>query len=764
MSINNPKIKKQTLAAIFIWLLCLLTSVWLVIKTPINNDLTSFLPQTDAHSKSILINQLQKGMATRLLLIALESQSTTAIKASLSKRFAQELRNQGLKVFNGERVDNHQNLFAYRYLLSHQISAERFSAESLSRILQQRLYELSSPISVFEKHLLPSDPTGEFLAILQAWQGMSQNQPEKHYGVWFSSDGKRALLLVDTIAPAFELDAQEYAIKLINNTFMRVNTDDDADLLLSGPGVFAVASRETIRSETQMLSIAASVIVALIILLTYRSLRLLLLSALPLLTGILVAMGTVSLLFGQIYGITLAFGITLLGIAIDYPIHVFSHLQSQARIWATLGLSVITTAMGYLAMISTDFSGLMQLGVFAIAGLLSAAAFTRWVLPNFLPQTWRVPDTKWLTPLLFPPRALVVLFSVLGFTALIALFTITPVSWENDLAALTPIPAHERALDKTLRAELGAPEISQLVVITAPDAETALQRSELMQEEFKVLINKGFLKAYDMAAHYLPSVQTQQLRQAALPERAQLVTALDQSLQTLPFKPGLFEPFLQAVEKARTMPPLRPDDLKGTDLGLRVSSLLFQTGNSWTAIVPLMGIANVSGWFEEHNNNDIYYFDLKTETNRLMVDFREEALERVVWGVLLIILVLWFGLKSLRRVVIVLLPVALSIIVDITILSSLGTQLTLFHLISLLLVLGIGIDYSLFFNRPDREIALRQRTLHALLVCAISTIVVFGLLALSEIPVLKAIGETVGIGVFVSFMMSWALAQGFIDN
>lgn len=760
MSINNPKIKKQTLAAIFIWLLCLLTSIWLVIKTPINNDLISFLPQTDAPSKSLLINQLQEGMATRLLLIALEGQSTTAIKASLSKRFAQELRNQGLRVFNGERVDNHQNLFAYRYLLSHQISAERFSAESLSRILQQRLYELSSPISVFEKHLLPSDPTGEFLAILQAWQGMSQNQPEKRYGVWFSSDGKRALLLVDTIAPAFELDAQESAIKLINNTFMRVNTDDDADLLLSGPGVFAVASRETIRSETQMLSIAASVIVALIILLTYRSLRLLLLSALPLLTGILVAVATVSLLFGQIYGITLAFGITLLGIAIDYPIHVFSHFQSQARIWATLGLSVITTAMGYIAMISTDFSGLMQLGVFAIAGLLSAAAFTRWVLPNFLPQTWYLPDTKWLTALLFPPRALVVLFSALGFIALIALFTITPVSWENDLAALTPIPAPERALDKTLRAELGAPEISQLVVITAPDAETALQRSELMQEEFKVLINKGFLKAYDMAAHYLPSIQTQQLRQAALPERAQLVTALNQALQTLPFKLGLFEPFLQAVEKARTMPPLHPDDLKGTDLGLRVSSLLFQTGNSWVAIVPLMGItADVSGWFEEHNYNNIYYLNLKTETNRLMVDFREEALERVAWGVLLIILVLWFGLKSLRRVVIVLLPVALSIIVDVVILSSLGTQITLFHLISLLLVLGIGIDYSLFFNRPDREIAMRQRTLHALLVCAISTIVVFGLLALSEIPVLKAIGETVGIGVFVSFLMAWALAQ-----
>lgn len=375
----TKKLHKQHITAI--WLLCLLTSAWLAANTPIASDLTLFIPQTDTPTKSILLNQLREGVATRLLLIALEGESAP-VKASLSKRFAQQLRETGLKVLNGERINTHQHLFAYRYLLSPNISAERFSTQSLSTILQQRLRELSSPLSVFEKHLLPSDPTGEFLAILQSWQG--NHQPEKRYGVWFSADGQRALLIVETKAPAFDLNAQQHAITLIKNTFMAVKAEADVNLLLTGPGVFAVASRDTIRFETQMLSIAASVMVALILLLSYRSLRLLLLSALPLLTGILIAVATVSVLFGQIYGITLAFGITLLGIAIDYPIHVFSHLQSKESIWPTLALSVITTSMGYLAMLSTDFSGLMQLGVFAIAGLLSAAAFTRWVLPILL--------------------------------------------------------------------------------------------------------------------------------------------------------------------------------------------------------------------------------------------------------------------------------------------------------------------------------------------------------------------------------------------
>jgi len=81
-----------------------------------------------------------------------------------------------------------------------------------------------------------------------------------------------------------------------------------------------------------------------------------------------------------------------------------------------------------------------------------------------------------------------------------------------------------------------------------------------------------------------------------------------------------------------------------------------------------------------------------------------------------------------------------------------GHLLSLFHLIALLLVMGIGIDYSLFFNRQEVDEEDRQRTLHSLLVCAISTVMVFGILASSEIPVLKAIGLTVSIGVFFSFL------------
>jgi predicted exporter len=107
----------------------------------------------------------------------------------------------------------------------------------------------------------------------------------------------------------------------------------------------------------------------------------------------------------------------------------------------------------------------------------------------------------------------------------------------------------------------------------------------------------------------------------------------------------------------------------------------------------------------------------------------------------------------------VLVPVCLAVIADISLLLWLGEKLSLFHLISLLLVVGIGIDYGLFFSRSETDVANRQRTLHSLFICSSSTIVVFGMLALSTLPVLNAIGQTVAIGVFASFLFAFTVAQ-----
>jgi predicted exporter len=127
--------------------------------------------------------------------------------------------------------------------------------------------------------------------------------------------------------------------------------------------------------------------------------------------------------------------------------------------------------------------------------------------------------------------------------------------------------------------------------------------------------------------------------------------------------------------------------------------------------------------------------------------------------VALIVGAIWIGLRCWRGVIATLTPVAVALIFTVAALLSLGERLSLFHLVSLLLVLGIGVDYGLFFSRPGADPAQRRRTLHALLVCCGSALTVFGMLATSELPALRAIGLTVSMGVVASFSVALVMAR-----
>ncbi len=758
-----------------LWLLAMLACGWVVLKTPVVADLTLFLPHADPVAK-LLAEQMRSGPTTRLILIGLSGDSEAAC-ANVSQQLAERLRagRRFSRVANGADAlpeAELQTLYAHRYLLSPTVAPERFTPESLRAALQQRLRELQSPLAVLQKRWLPGDPTGELPSLISVWSS-GMREPAKRLGVWFSPDGQQALLLAETRASGYDLAAQRQAVTGIRVAFAEASAGTRVALAMSGPGVLATLAEDQIRAEAQILSALAMTAMVLILLSVYRSARTVWLGALPMLSALLAGAAAVDLLFGQMYMITLAFSMTLLGETLDYPTYLFSHRRAGEtvtgtlrQLWPTLRLCVATTALGCLAMIIGDFPGLSQLGVFTIAGIIAAVATTRWLLPALLPPDWTPPRPAerggWADGLLRPRPKLALAMGIGGLLLLLALLAKSPTVWEDNLAALSPVPVDLLRLDQQLRTALGAPEVGRLIVVTAPDAETALRHSEAVADWLDIQQKNGALDGYEAAARYLPSQHTQRQRQAQLPEPELLATHLTSAAQGLPFKPELFTPFLDAVAAARVAPPVTLQDLDGTLLGTRVSALLFPGERGWTTLLPLSGARDGQALTQElplYPGSQARYLDLRAETSRLVAGFREEVLVRVGWGVLLIVAVVWIGLRSWRLTLAALLPVTLALAVDVALLLAFGERLTLFHLVSLLLVLGIGVDYGLFFCRPGADPFTRRRTLHALLVCCGSALTVFGLLSLSSLPALRAIGLTVSLGVAASFAAALVLAR-----
>jgi predicted exporter len=766
-----PRVSRQRLGAV-LWLAALVAALYgAFFQSTVRNDMTSFMPRAATPVQRLLMNELREGPVARLTIITLGGVERNALAAS-SKQLAARLRASGafVRVANGEQLFDdaeRDRLFAYRYLLSPAVNAERFTEAALRDALRSRLRELASPVPYFDRPWLAQDPTAEMRTMLMAWRG--QARPRSYRGVWFDAAGEQALLLAQTRAPGFDLDAQDAAQGIIRDA---VAADDaSVELGLSGPGVFAVTSREIVRADTRRLGVMAGVAALVILLVSYRSVRLLVIGGLPLLFAVAAGIVAVNGIFGAIHGIVLAFGITVIGVAIDYPIHLFSHLnagesvrRSLDSVWPTIRLGAITTAMGYLAMSGTDFPGLTQFATFAVAGLLAAAACTRWGLVGWLPDRFvpRYPttlsDRYRVSPR--PGRGWAGLALAAGAVALVYLVSHETAPWEDDIAALSPIPESVMARDRHLHAQLGVPDTNHILVLEAPNAQAALESSEAIAEGLATLVTDGVITSFDLPSRYLPSAATQRARQQGLPEPAILRADLARARAGTPFKEDLFAPFAAAVAAARTLPPLLPGDLEGTTLGLRLRSSLLPVGDRWVVLITLSGVEDADALraFVDRRGR-LNHLDLKRDTRDLMADFRRHGAARVLWGLAAITVVLLLGLRSIGRTVRVLLPGLLAVVIDMAILRLAGAQLSLFHLVSLLLVIGIGIDYALFFSRGDADAGTRGRTFHGLLVCVLSTVSVFGILATSGLPVLHGIGSTVAIGVALSFVAAMVLAR-----
>ena len=139
--------------------------------------------------------------------------------------------------------------------------------------------------------------------------------------------------------------------------------------------------------------------------------------------------------------------------------------------------------------------------------------------------------------------------------------------------------------------------------------------------------------------------------------------------------------------------------------------------------------------------------------------YRNESLRLTGLGMLAITLVLTWGLRNARAVWRVIKPVLVALVITVALLLLLGERLNLFHLVSALLVLGIGLNYALFFNREAWGEEERSRTHLSLTVCSLTTLSAFGCLAFSQTPVLHAIGLTVSLGSVLSLLISAALAR-----
>lgn len=743
------------------WLILAIAAVAVIFfRLQLSFDLSAFLPSNASIGHEVLIEQLRNGPGSRVLVIGLQGDDPQQLAdASDDLRAALTSLDAFSSVSNGEFDEGSATPpapIADYYLLQRDLD---YSRAALDAAIKERLQDLAFGGGSSLLALLARDPYLVTLEILERLVPVTQTGE-----LWFAEDGS-AVLVAETRAPPTEIDLQEQALAAIQTAFVALPDSDALTLDVTGVGAFSVELQNTIRAEAAKRSFYASAALLLVLLLVFRRPRLLLLAAAPIGMGFICGLAFIALLFDKVHGITLACGFTLLGVAVDYPLHLFSHAQGVngrvaiRRIWPTLRLGVVSTAIVYLGLAFSGSEGLAQLGIFTACGVLVAVLVTRFWLPWFLPGSATAAAEE---PVTVPRLHFAAGLLLLALVALPLASSVREGIWNDRLSSLSPVAAERLAADARLRAATGAVDLRYQAVLHADTLEALLQADEAAGVQFAAAAEAGLLDSWQSVSQLLPSAASQQQRRDAIPGPDALASELQSVLDDTVFQADAFAPFLDAAAHARSLPDLTPEAIAKTPFASWLEAHLLHVSGRWVSLIHLTS-PQPQALAERFSaaGSDIGIVDLQAESVALMRDYRLAAGKTVAVAALLVLLLLWFAQRRFRRLAWIALTVTAALATTVALVSTLQGGLTVIHIVGLLLVLGLGLDYALFMSRAETS-AERAASRRGVFACAASTTLAFGILAASSIPVLQFLGLTVAVGSASSYLLAWLGSSRFV--
>ena len=533
--------------------------------------------------------------------------------------------------------------------------------------------------------------------------------------------------------------------------------------LLAASGLLYAAhgQREATR-EISWVGGGATVGILMLLLLAFRRWRVLL-AFVPVLVGMLFGAVACVALFGKMHVMTLVLGSSLIGVAVDYPLHYLSKSWSLKpwHSWPALrltlpglSLSLATSCIGYLALAFTPFPALTQIAVFSAAGLIGAYLCAVCWLPALLkgvdlrPAQWPLAMAQGLLNVRAGLLARVPSPVLLALLALFCGSGLWHLQVKNDIRQWVGTSPELLEQAQAIARITGYQPTSQFFLVRGEDQPQLLAREQALTQRLDALVASGKLHGYLALSQLVSSpAQQSQVRQALhqLPQHWQPLLAL-----------GVPESALGAeLTQLLQLPDQRIEDALVGPLAVPWRTLwLGQTAQGAASMVSVQGL-NDAGLLRTVAQDlpGVKLVDRLGDLNQVFAATQVSAAELKLASCVLIILllVLPFGLGGALRMVALPLLAALC---SLATLGWLGQPLTLFSLFGLLLVTAISIDYAILMREQIGGAAV---SLLGTLLAAATTWLSFGLLAVSSTPAVSNFGLAVSIGLGFSFLLApWA--------
>lgn len=524
-----------------------------------------------------------------------------------------------------------------------------------------------------------------------------------------------------------------------------------AQLLSRGTVFYSDYASQQAKRDVSTLGVATLLGVILLILAVFRSLRPLLLCLLSIGIGALAGTVITLLLFGELHLMTLVMSMSIIGISADYTLYYLtermvhgehdSPWQSLAKVRNALLLALLTTVAAYLIMMLAPFPAIRQMAVFAAVGL-SASCLTvifwhPWLCRGLpvRPVPAMVLMLRWLAAWRRNKKLSVGLPVALALVSVVGIATLHV---DDDISQLQALPQQILAQEKSITALTGQSVDQKWFVVHGATAQQTLERLEAFTPALAAAKTAGEISGYRTLP--LNSLARQKRDLALLQQAAPAVTNVLNGAGLATVSPDL------------SAMPVRVDEWLNSPAseGWRLLWLTLPNGESGV-LVPVDGVKESAALDQLASQHPgVVWVDRKASFDTLFALYRA-----VLTGLLLVALgVIACGAMlrlGWRKGLISLVPSLLSLGCGLAALSATGHPVNLFSLLALVLVLGIGVNYTLFFSNPR---GTPLTSMLAIVLAMMTTLLTLGMLVFSATQAISSFGIVLVSGIFTAFLLA----------
>lgn len=739
----------------------------------IETDILALLPADERDAESGEALRVHADSLARRTLFLVGAPEAMQARAA-AQRFADSLR--AAQVFEEVRLEFDdgrlaEHIAVYREHRFHLLSPamrEHLSAGNTEPLFAQALRASYGPTHLPRPLPVAEDPLnllGDFLA--QAFGSLGAARIED--AMLMVSDADRHYVLVSTLTAQspYSMTAQQRLVTAIEAArASAATTGPDVQVIASGVLLHAAAAARSAKREINRVGTLGLAGVILMIWLTFRSIRPLLLSALVLGSGALAAIGACHLMFGRVHLITLVFGTGLIGVAIDYSNHFLADQFRSDEPWSpqlairhvgpAISVGMGCAVLGYLSLALAPLPGLRQMAVFCAVGLsVACLSVLCWYpvlararsdrrTPVLLrlsgaadAAVGRVRDSRLARPALW----LLIAATVVGLWR---------IEFADDVRLLQSSPAALLADEKKVRELLQATPDSRLFLVRGDSPVAVLEAEERLASALDRLVERGALGAYLNLARAVPSPRRQADNRALLTQQVYAPDGLaPRLLERLGFPAAIRKRSLSTFETSSTA-PLQLEAWLQTPASEPYRHLwLGRVGSGYASVVSLTGVRDLEP-LRALQVPGVRWVDRVAEISELLGRYRKLAGVLIAGAYLLIgtLLASRYGMAQALRLVAVPVGAAMA---TLALFGCLGISASLFNVLALFLVLGLGVDYAVFLREGRRA---RAATTLGLSLSTLGAALSYGLLAFSATPFIRSLGLTLLIGVSLTFLFA----------